>query len=109
MSWKKRVLVGFLALGAVSSEAWAVVGRPLTPVSYAGVARRTSRRSYGYGAGYGGAGGGTVAVAGTAAVVAGATVASLPGGCSFAASVYHCGAAAYRPVYDGPNFVYVVQ
>lgn len=26
------------------SEAWAVVGRPLTPVSVAGVSRRTSRR-----------------------------------------------------------------
>jgi len=27
-------------------EAHAVVGRPLTPVSYAGVARRTTRRAY---------------------------------------------------------------
>jgi len=27
------------------SEAQAVVGRPLTPVSYAGVARRTTRRN----------------------------------------------------------------
>jgi len=30
----------------------AVVGRPLTPVSYAGVARRTVRRANYYGAGY---------------------------------------------------------
>jgi len=31
-------------------EAQAVVGRPLTPVSYAGVARRTTRRSVAAGA-----------------------------------------------------------
>lgn len=29
----------------IAPEAHAVVGRPLTPVSYAGVARRTSRRT----------------------------------------------------------------
>jgi len=33
------------------TEAQAVIGRPLTPMSYAGVARRTTRRAYGaYGA-----------------------------------------------------------
>jgi len=31
------------------SSAYAVVGRPLTPMSYAGVARRTTRRPYGVG------------------------------------------------------------
>jgi hypothetical protein len=31
-------------ISALVSEAQAVVGRPLTPVSYAGVARRTVRR-----------------------------------------------------------------
>ena len=30
--------------GFLSKEAQAIVGRPLTPVSYAGVARRTTRR-----------------------------------------------------------------
>ncbi len=30
----------------VVSPAHAIVGRPLTPVSYAGVARRTARRHY---------------------------------------------------------------
>ena len=34
------------------SSAHAVIGRPLTPLSYAGVARRTTRRAYG-GAAYG--------------------------------------------------------
>lgn len=38
-------------LGSLVSEAHAVIGRPLTPMSYAGVARRTTRRAYGaYGA-----------------------------------------------------------
>src|SRR5476649_2517560 len=31
------------------SSAYAVIGRPLTPLSYAGVARRTTRRAYGVG------------------------------------------------------------
>ena len=31
--------------GFVVQEAWAVIGRPLTPMSYAGVARRTTRRA----------------------------------------------------------------
>jgi hypothetical protein len=40
------------------SSADAIIGRPLTPLSYAGVARRTTARAYGYGAAgavYGGA------------------------------------------------------
>jgi hypothetical protein len=36
-----RLLVG---------EAHAIIGRPLTPMSYAGVARRTTRRAVAYGA-----------------------------------------------------------
>jgi len=32
------------SVGSVVSTAEAIVGRPLTPVSYAGVARRTARR-----------------------------------------------------------------
>jgi hypothetical protein len=43
-----KQLVMFAAFGIVvtiAAEVLAVVGRPLTPVSYAGVARRTVRRS----------------------------------------------------------------
>ena len=47
----KRATVFVLALGCavaggglLAAEAQAVVGRPVTPVSYAGVARRTTRR-----------------------------------------------------------------
>jgi len=36
--------------GSLVTEAQAIIGRPLTPMSYAGVARRTTARAYGYGA-----------------------------------------------------------
>jgi hypothetical protein len=37
--------------GSLVTEAHAIIGRPLTPMSYAGVARRTTARTYGaYGA-----------------------------------------------------------
>ncbi len=36
-----------LRIGSFVSEARAIIGRPLTPLSYAGVARRTTRRAYG--------------------------------------------------------------
>ena len=39
-----------LKAGSVVSEAEAIIGRPLTPFSYAGVARRTTCRAYAYGA-----------------------------------------------------------
>jgi hypothetical protein len=53
--------------GSLITEAHAVIGRPMTPMSYAGVARRTTRRAYGYGAAYGAAAVGTAA-AGAAVV-----------------------------------------
>lgn len=45
--------------GAFVSQADARVGRPATPMSYAGVARRTTRRSVAYGAAAGAAAAGT--------------------------------------------------
>ena len=61
-----------------ATPAGAVIGRPLTPLSYAGVARRTTRR----------------AVAGTAAGVA-----VLPPGCVYGAYYgayyYRCGGGYY--------------
>ncbi len=39
-----------IVTGAFVSQANAIIGRPLTPMSYAGVARRTTRRAYGVGA-----------------------------------------------------------
>ena len=54
------------------STAEARIGRPATPLSYAGVARRTTRRAVGYGAAVGydaAAGAATAAGAGCAQVV----------------------------------------
>ena len=45
---RKLTLISFAFVGvflAVVPEVLAVIGRPLTPLSYAGVARRTVRRS----------------------------------------------------------------
>lgn len=47
---------GNLARNGILSEAEARVGRPLTPMSYAGVARRTTRRAVAVGAAAGAAG-----------------------------------------------------
>ncbi|MFZ9887330.1 MAG: hypothetical protein ACO3JL_07495 [Myxococcota bacterium] len=81
-------------------QAHAVIGRPATPLSYAGVARRTSRRTT------------RRAVAATSAVAAGA-ISTLPAGCvrvSRAGNVlYNCAGTFYRPLYDGPTIVYVVD
>jgi hypothetical protein len=40
---------------SLTTSAEAIIGRPLTPVSYAGVARRTTRRAVTYGAAVGAA------------------------------------------------------
>jgi hypothetical protein len=47
---QKRLILLFALLGLVpiANEAAAIIGMPLTPMSYAGVARRTVRRSYYY-------------------------------------------------------------
>ena len=47
---------GNVITNGVFSEAHARVGRPLTPMSYAGVARRTTRRTVAVGAAAGAAG-----------------------------------------------------
>jgi hypothetical protein len=83
--------VGWSEQGGVSlsvESAQARVGRPLTPVSVAGVARRHARRGA-YGAGYYGAGLAGAAVAGTAAAVA--------------AAPYYYGGGAYHGGYYGPG------
>lgn len=84
----------------VVGQANAVIGRPLTPVSYAGVARRTSRRTT------------RRTMAYTGAYAYGAAVATLPAGCGrvgYPSGVYYsCAGTYYQPVYDGPDVVYVV-
>jgi hypothetical protein len=91
---------------ALSIEsAQARVGRPLTPVSVAGVARRQYRRAnYGYGAGAVGAGLAGAAVVGTAAVAA----ATSPWGGPYNNGYYRnrpyvgSGALAANAYYGGP-------
>ena len=105
----------------IGRSAHAIVGAPLTPVSVAGVARRTTRR--------------TVAVAGTAAVATtaaassaahaspppatpapavpvGTVVTALPGGCGPATvngvSYSYCNGVYYRAGFQGNNVIYVV-
>lgn len=65
--------------GTIVRNAEAIVGRPLTPISYAGVARRTVRRTIHRTTVY---------------------VATLPRGCTTVlmegATLYHCGASYYQ-------------
>lgn len=74
--------------GSISSEAIAKVGRPLTPGSAAGVARRTTRRTIRRTSVY---------------------VSRLPAGCVKASVngtlVWHCGAKYYQP--SGSRYVVV--
>jgi len=111
------------------TDAEARVGRPLTPVSVGGVARRTTRRSV-----YGAAAVTTAAVATTAVVVSqpstvvveqpvtvvqqtsplpiGSTVPSLPSGCDSKTvnnvSYFSCGGNWYKPAMQGSAVVYEV-
>ena len=102
-------------------EAEAIVGRPFTPFSVAGVARRTTRRVVAVDATTAAA-----AAAPTTAVVAappppsssgalpiGTTVSMLPAGCVATpingVEYFNCGAGVYyRAAFQGNNLVYVV-
>jgi len=101
------VLTGTQPMMLGGRDAHAIVGRPLTPMSYAGVARRTTRRGAYYGGAYPGAYAGA-AVAGAAVGATAATIATLPAGCAWGGGLYTCGGARYRPYYDGPTVVYQV-
>jgi hypothetical protein len=108
MSRKLVSLVAFVLLLLTGGEAFAVIGRPLTPLSFAGVARRSARRTYGYGwraapytyraAPY--------AYMGTPAAVATLApygVSRLPAGCVPGGL---CHGHVYRPYYSGSTVVY---
>jgi len=107
-------------------EAQAIVGRPLTPVSVAGVARRTTRRAVAVESTSAAASASAAAAtaaqpAATAAVPAavpatgalplGTVVPALPSGCTQTTSggvqYYKCGADYYRTAFQGTNLVYV--
>jgi len=142
MKHVSKSLFGLLAFGLVFlateslklpeliiNNAEARVGRPLTPVSVGGVARRTTRRSV-----YTAAAVTTTAVVATTAVVVsqpstvvvaqpvtvvqtsplpiGSTVPSLPSGCDSRTvnntSYFSCGGNWYKPAMQGGNVVYMV-
>jgi len=76
------------------SDAHAVIGRPLTPGSYAGVARRSSRRTA------------RRPSAHYAAAAPAPYVTAPPPGCAMAGGVYACGPGpAYHPSDAGPEVV----
>jgi hypothetical protein len=83
------VVDGFFEADIIVKDAEAIVGRPATPVSVAGVARRTTRR----------------VVRRTAVYVS-----VLPAGCSACVvngiNLYQCGATYYQP--QGTQYVVVV-
>jgi hypothetical protein len=82
-------------------SAQARVGRPLTPMSVAGVARRQNRRAtYGYGAGVVGAG-----LAGAAAVGTAAAVAATSPNWGWGGAPYYTGTGYYGgPRYYGGSY-----
>jgi hypothetical protein len=99
--WISGLVVAFALLGLAAEEVAAVIGRPLTPVSYAGVARRTARRT-------------TYAAAATAPVAYGAGyVPAVPSGCTTVVtsgvSMRNCNGTMYRPYYNGTTVVYHQQ
>lgn len=79
---------GIVPGGVLLKEAHAIVGRPLTPVSVAGAARRTTRRMI---------------------VATSVTVAALPPACTVVViegtSLHQCGTTYYQP--SGTQFVVV--
>jgi hypothetical protein len=109
---------------AFVGEANAIIGRPITPVSYAGVARRTSRRVVRRNVAYSSAAAATytIAPAQTAspppyqpagAPPIGTVVNQLPSGCVSSPrngiEYFNCGGVYYRPVVQGNNLVYMVE
>ena len=96
-------------------DAEAVVGRPVTPVSVAGVARRTTRRAvYATSASTSAA---APAPAPTPAPAAGpptgTVVTALPAGCESVvidgANYFNCSGVYYQPMFQSNNLVYVVK
>jgi hypothetical protein len=86
-------------------SAQARVGRPLTPVSVAGVARRQYRRAaYGYGAGVVGAGVAAAAIGTTAAVAAGTSPWGYYGGGPYAATGWGNSSGYYAGGWGGGYF-----
>ena len=102
----------------IVKPAQAIVGRPATPVSVAGVARRSTRRAVVYSS--------TASAGATqqqeaaapppqqpAAPPKGSVVTALPAGCTSmevdGVSMFDCGGVMYQPTFQSNNLVYVVK
>jgi len=107
-------------------EANAIIGRPITPLSYARVARRTSRRVVRRNVAYSSAAATTYTTAPAPTQPApppanrpagappiGTVVNQLPSGCVSSPQggieYFNCNGVFYRPVVQGNNLVYMVQ
>jgi hypothetical protein len=113
MSWRqiRKVVCAVVCGGAllVGADASAIIGAPWTPISFAGAARRSVRRTAdataavaratAVGAAAAGAAATGAAIAGTAAAIP-----VLPAGCMVGVP---CGGIVYRPVFQGATLVYV--
>lgn len=104
------------------SDAGAVVGRPLTPVSVGGVARRTTRRAvYATSASTAAAqqqsaqqqAAAPAPAPAPAALPAGTVVTALPAGCQSmkvdGVDMFNCAGVMYQPKFQSNNLVYVVM
>jgi hypothetical protein len=111
-------------LPVIVADAEAIIGRPVTPVSYAGVARRTTRRAvYATSASTSAAEQEAAAAQQQAAasqqqaaanrLPAGTVVTALPAGCESTdvdgVTLFNCGGVMYKPTFQSSNLVYVVQ
>lgn len=122
------VLVAGFSLGVplpvvpdLEQVAEAIVGAPLTPVSVAGVARRTAVRSASAAEHQKAAAAQQQQQAAAAAqaqaaasrLPVGTTVSALPSGCTSVhvsdADYFNCGGTLYKPAYQSNNLVYVVS
>lgn len=97
-------------------EAHAVVGRPLTPLSVAGVARRSTARAVAASAATPPAAAAQpqpTAARPSGAPPVGTVVSTLPAGCKAeiksGVEYQNCGGVFYRSAFQGNNLVYVVQ
>ncbi len=95
--------------------AGAVVGRPVTPVSVAGVARRTTRRAVvaSSSASQQQAPAPQQAAPAVAALPTGTVVTALPAGCVSTVidgvNLFNCNNVFYQPTFQSNNLVYVVK
>ena len=118
-------------LPVIVADAEAIIGRPVTPISFAGVARRTTRRAvYATSASTAAAEQEAAAAQQQAAasqqqaaqaqqqatdnrLPAGTVVSALPSGCESTdvdgTTLFNCGGVMYKPTFQSSNLVYVVQ